>query len=165
MNQQQTALGTEPRGTWGRTTGHIVVGVDGSWSSKAALAWAATQARLTGSRLVVVSTWHFPMNYGWMPPWPENLDLATDRKMALADDVAEVLGTDPEIDATTEVIEGHPAHVLTELSKTASLIVVGCRGHGEVAGMLLGSVSEYLTAHAHCAVVVVRDHEDRDTSA
>ncbi len=105
------------------------------------------------------------MNYGWMPPWPEDLDPATDSKVAMEDAVAEVLGPDSGIEITTEVIEGSPAHVLAELSKTASLVVVGCRGHGEFAGMLLGSVSEFLTAHAHCPVVVIRDHQEPDTSA
>jgi nucleotide-binding universal stress UspA family protein len=54
-------------------------------------------------------------------------------------------------------VEGHLASVLTEQSKNASLIVVGSRGHGEFAGMLLGSVSEFLATHARCPVLVVRE--------
>jgi nucleotide-binding universal stress UspA family protein len=125
-----------------------------------ALAWAAKQAALCGSPLAVISTWRLPIGYGWTPSWPAGVDPATDVRTALDQSVLEVLGSDPEIEMTSEVIEGHPAVVLTEQSRTASLIVVGSRGHGEFAGMLLGSVSEFLTAHAHCPVVVTRDHED-----
>lgn len=144
---------------------HIVVGIDGSPSSKSALAWAAEQARLTRSRLLVVATWHLPFSYGFAPNWPSDVDLASDTASVLEDSVAEVLGENPDIEMATEVIEGHPAPVLTELSKTATLVVVGSRGHGEFAGMLLGSVSEFLTTHAHCPVVVIRDGEDRERFA
>jgi nucleotide-binding universal stress UspA family protein len=142
------------------STRRIVVGVDGSPSSKEALAWAAAQARLTGLRLDAVATWHPPLSYGWAPPWPEGFNLEAESRRALEETVTEVLGPDPDIEVTTEVVEGYPAHVLTEQSKRASLMVVGCRGHGEFAGMLLGSVSEFLTTHAHCPVVVIRDHEE-----
>jgi len=54
------------------------------------------------------------------------------------------------------VLEGHPAPLLIEASEGADLVVVGCRGYGGFAGMLLGSVSQHLTAHARCPVVVVR---------
>ncbi len=145
-------------------TGGIVVGVDGSPSSKKALAWAATQARLTGSRLYAIATWHTPLSYGWPPPWPEGFNQEAESKAVLEETVAEVLGTDPEIEITTEVLEGYPALLLAERSRSASLMVVGCRGHGEFAGMLLGSVSEYLSTHAHCPVVIIRDHEEIDPS-
>ena len=104
------------------------------------------------------------MTFGWSPPLPEGFDPATDMTVALARAVAEVLGPDPGIEVSSEIIEGHPQVVLTEQSRNASLIVVGCRGHGEFAGMLLGSVSEFLTTHAHCPVVVIREREDGDTS-
>jgi nucleotide-binding universal stress UspA family protein len=145
-------------------TGRIVVGVDGSASSKEALAWAARQARLTGSRLFVIATWHVPMTFGWSLSVPQGFDPAADMTMALASTVAEVLGPDPGIEVSSEVIQGHPQVVLTEQSRNASLIVVGSRGHGEFAGMLLGSVSEFLTTHAHCPVVVIREREDLDES-
>jgi nucleotide-binding universal stress UspA family protein len=124
----------------------ILVGVDGSPSSRAALAWGARQAKLTNRPLLVVTVWHFRNSYGWPGP-----------KAMLEETVQEVLGANPDIDLTTTVREGHPAAVLTEQSKTASLVVVGCRGRGEFAGMLLGSVSEFLTTHAHCPVVVIRN--------
>jgi nucleotide-binding universal stress UspA family protein len=53
--------------------------------------------------------------------------------------------------------EGHPAPLLVEASRGAALLVVGSRGHGEFAGMLLGSVSEHCVSNAHSPVVVVRD--------
>lgn len=138
----------------------IVVGVDGSEHSKVALAWAARQAALTSSTLVVVTAWHLPVNYGWGVPLPDDLDFEADAKAMLESVIKEVLGSDPGIALNTHVTEGHPARVLTEESKGASLIVVASRGHGEFAGMLLGSVSEYLTAHSHCPVVVVRDAQE-----
>ena len=139
-------------------TPRIVVGVDGSQSSKAALAWAARQATLTRLPLAVVAAWEIP-TYGWSIPQPDALDLHADAEAMLAAAIDEVLGADPGVELSTLAIEGHPALVLTEESKSASLIVVGSRGHGEFVGMLLGSVSEFLTAHAHCPVVVIRDGE------
>ena len=60
------------------------------------------------------------------------------------------------MDIRTSIHEGHPAKVLIERSKEADLLVVGARGHEGFAGMLLGSVSQHLVAHADCPVVVVR---------
>lgn len=134
----------------------IVVGVDGSPSSETALRWAARQAELTGEHLVAVIAWDYPTSYGWAPPWPRDYDPQTNATKLLEKTVREVLGDEPSVPVTTVALEGHPSPVLTELSKRASLVVVGSRGHGEFTGMLLGSVSEFLTGHAHCPVVVIR---------
>jgi nucleotide-binding universal stress UspA family protein len=134
----------------------IVVGVDGSEPAKAALVWAARQARTTGSPLVAVAAWEWPTSYGWSPPWPAEYDPSGDALKMLEETVRDVLGDAPDVPVTIEVLEGHPSPALVELSKRASLLVVGSRGHGEFAGMLIGSVSEFLVAHAHCPVVVVR---------
>jgi len=134
----------------------IIVGVDGSASSKEALKWAVRQARLTGTRVLAVAAWEIPTSFGWVPPYPSDYDPAEDAKSMLESTVGEVLGPDPDVDFSTLVLEGKASPVLTELSRSASLVVVGSRGHGEFAGMLLGSVSEWLTAHAHCPVLVVR---------
>jgi nucleotide-binding universal stress UspA family protein len=119
----------------------IVVGIDGSEHSKVALAWAAREATMTGAPLTVVTTWEFPTNYGYLVPWPEDLDFAAEAKTVLDETVTEVLGASPTIELTLEVVRGHAALVLEDLSKTSRLLVVGSRGHGEFAGMLLGSVS------------------------
>jgi nucleotide-binding universal stress UspA family protein len=134
----------------------IVVGVDGSEPAAAALRWAARQAALSGCELMVVAAWEFPTSYGWAPPWPADYDPQADAVRMVEHVVGEVLDGDPGCEVVTTAVQGHPALVLTEMSKSASLVVVGSRGHGEFAGMLLGSVSEFLTTHAHCPVVVVR---------
>lgn len=140
----------------------MVVGIDGSDRSKEALAWAARAAALASAPLLVITAWHYPTNFGWSPPFPEDWDPAANARTLLDDEVKEVLGSDPGVEISTSVIEGPPARVLTDASRSASLIVVSSRGRGEFAGMLLGSVSEYLTAHAHCPVVVVRDGTEDD---
>jgi nucleotide-binding universal stress UspA family protein len=139
----------------------IVVGVDGSDSSKLALKWAARQAKLTGAQLNVVTTWEFPPTLGWAPPYPSDFDPNADATKALRATVDDVLGSDSGIPLQLTVTEGHPAFVLTETAKGAELLVVGSRGHGAFAGMLLGSVSEYCASHATCPVVVVRDPDDK----
>lgn len=140
--------------------GPVVVAVDGSDSSKAALAWAAHYARLSALPLVGLIVWQMPLEAGWgmAPSLPEDYDPEGSARQILEDTVAEVLGDHAGIDVRLEVVRGHPSVKLTEASESASLVVVGSRGHGAFSGMLLGSVSEFLTTHAHCPVVVMRDH-------
>jgi nucleotide-binding universal stress UspA family protein len=139
----------------------IVVGVDGSDSSRKALSWAYDEAAHHGASITAISTWHppaMPMTppYGSIPPegyasQPKQEALNLLERFVGALDVRE-----PAVDVQTAVEEGNPAEVLIERSKEADLVVVGSRGHGGFKGMLLGSVSQHLVAHADCPVVVVR---------
>ena len=134
----------------------IVVGVDGSRSSLNALDWAARQAELTNDQLDVVATWQWPSSYGWAVPTPDDYDPETALRREIEPGVDAVRAAHPGITMEIRVIDGHPAPVLVEASKGAELLVVGSRGHGEFVGMLIGSVSEYCAAHAHCPVLVHR---------
>jgi nucleotide-binding universal stress UspA family protein len=136
--------------------GRIVVGYDGSPSSADALDWAARQAQLTESRLEVVMTWQWPSTLGWSVPIPDNFDPEGDMQHSVDEALDEVRGRYPDVPIETRVANGHPAPVLVDASKGAALLVVGSRGHGEFAGMLLGSVSAYCVTRAHCPVVVHR---------
>ena len=138
----------------------IVVGVDGSKPSRDALAWAARQAALTSAPLTVITTWSFPTSYGYPVAWPTDVDFAADAKSELEASIHDVLGPDPSVRVTASVVEGHPSLVLVDASKSAALIVVGSRGHGEFTGMLLGSVGEFVSTHAHCPVVIIRDGDE-----
>jgi nucleotide-binding universal stress UspA family protein len=89
---------------------------------------------------------YFPPDYNPSEGMPELLSKA-------ADDLRTKY---PDIEITFRVVQGHPAPVLVEASKGADLLVVGSRGHGEFVGMLIGSVSEYCAANAHCPVLVHR---------
>jgi nucleotide-binding universal stress UspA family protein len=138
----------------------IVVGVDGSSSSMAALRWAIRQAKLTGSSVDVVTAWWYPSAYGWAPVDDSVLDLEGDAKRALTEALNKVSGLEPDIHVRPLVTEGHPADVLLRAAKGADLLVVGSRGHGGFASAMLGSVSLNCVLHAHCPVLVLRDgHE------
>jgi nucleotide-binding universal stress UspA family protein len=138
----------------------IVVGVDGSEGSRRALRWAYEEAREHGGKLLVVTAWMVPPPpmappYGSFP-WEGSFDFSETATQALTTSVAEVLGSDPAVEVETAVVEGNAAQVLLERSATADLLVVGSRGHGAFADMLLGSVSHHVATHAKCAVTVVR---------
>ena len=141
---------------------HIVVGVDGSDTSRNALAWAYDEAGHHGASLVVLTTWHppaMPMTppYGNLPPEGYGDQPRQEALELLERFTSELVPKDPAVDVRTAVEEGqNPAKVLIERSKEADVLVVGSRGHGGFAGMLLGSVSQHLVAHAECPVVVVR---------
>lgn len=137
----------------------IVVGVDGSKSSVAALEWALRQAELTGSSLEAITTWEWPTNYGWAFPFPPEYNPKMDSQKMLNDAMAPLLVIHADVPVQTTVIEGHPAPVLVAASKGADLLVVGSRGHGEFAGMMIGSVSEHCATNAHCPVLVLREWE------
>jgi nucleotide-binding universal stress UspA family protein len=156
MEEEMTADPPEVDGE--HAVHRIVVGIDGSDSSKSALTWAAQQSKLTGQPLQVIITWEMPTTYGWAAPLPEGFDLEGDAREAASAEVAEVLGAEAAtLDLTVDVIEGHPATVLLHESEDAALLVVGSRGHGAFAGMLLGSVGQHLAGHAACPVVIMRD--------
>ncbi|HUC05400.1 MAG TPA: universal stress protein [Acidimicrobiales bacterium] len=136
--------------------GTIVVGVDGSSSSMDALEWAASQAESTKSALRIVSTWRWPTSMGWPIPVPNAYDPQPEIEQSLEEIARKVRQAHPGVEVACAVVEGHPAQVLVHESENAALLVVGSRGHGEFVGMLIGSVSEYCAAHAHCPVLVHR---------
>jgi nucleotide-binding universal stress UspA family protein len=135
----------------------IVVGVDGSAASKAALAWAVGQAKLSGAVVEAVAAWQVPL--ALRTPWPPGL--TTDFQATATDElgqaVADVAGSAGPVEIRSKVVEGNPAQVLLDESAAADLLVVGNRGHGGFAKALLGSVSQNCVHHATCPVVVVRD--------
>lgn len=139
--------------------GRIVVGIDGSQSSRAALRWAADQAARTGGSLEIMTAWAWPNSYGWVVPIPEGYDPKADAERLLASAAAEVRQDHPGLETRTSVLQGHPAPALVDASRGAALLVVGSRGLGEFTGMLLGSVSEHCAAHAHCPVLVFRSDD------
>ena len=89
-------------------------------------------------------------------PTPDDYDPETALQREIEPGVDAVRAEYPAVEVEIRVINGHPAPVLVEASKGADLLVVGSRGHGEFVGMLIGSVSEYCAAHAHCPVLVHR---------
>lgn len=136
--------------------GRIVVGVDGSASSAVALEWAAHQAELTGDTLDAVTAWQWPQSYGYPMPIPSDFHPAAEGTKVLDTAIEQIRKAYPDVEVRTAVVEGYAAQVLVEASKGADLLVVGNRGHGELTGVLLGSVSEHCVTHAHCPVLVLR---------
>jgi nucleotide-binding universal stress UspA family protein len=138
----------------------IVVGVDGSPASRTALEWAGDEAVRHGSELVVLTAWLPvpPPLAGTSSTLPTHglTDAGETAKDLLMAAVRDVLGEDPPVLVQPQVKEGSAAKLLIDFSEDADLLVVGSSGHGGFAGMLLGSVSQHVTAHAKCTVVVVR---------
>ena len=136
----------------------IVVGVDGSDESQAALRWAYDEARQRGAELDVVHAWTYPYQ-GPRTGVTEPRDLMElDAAKALEQTMTTLQRDHTGTGVTTHahVREGNPADVLVQESKDAELLVVGSRGRGGFASLLLGSVSTAVTHHAACPVVVVR---------
>jgi nucleotide-binding universal stress UspA family protein len=157
VSQVETAVG--PR---------IVVGVDGSETSRHALRWAAQEARLRGGELHVVHSWDVASpgaGVGMTPgrrasAAPEGAREAA--QQLLADVLAEELGDDPPGHVRSSIGRGTAAGVLLEAAQGAAMLVVGSRGLGGFSGLLLGSVSTKMANHAPCPVVIVRPAEPED---
>lgn len=143
--------------------GRIVVGVDGSEPSLKALRWAGRQAALTGATLEAVIAWELPGAYGWLgvPGRPEDIDFEEPAAQALAEAVNTALPPDRAATVTQTVVLGNPAQAILDQAEGADLIVVGARGYGTFRATLLGSVSNTVTSHASCPVVVVRGEAEQ----
>jgi nucleotide-binding universal stress UspA family protein len=145
--------------------GLIVVGVDSSEGAKEALRFALEEAKLRKATLRIVHTWQF--GYigvsgieGFSPVVGGDLgDLRRTAEIALDAVIHEVAPRSDGVVIEPHVSEGAPATVLVDESRRADLLVVGSRGHGGFAGLLLGSVSQQCAQHAACPVVIVRAKE------
>ena len=138
----------------------IVVGIDGSEQSRAALVWAMEQAAARTMPLDVVHVWHLsvsalPMGLAAESVEPDDFSQAAKTLAEHEIDWAMEHTTARPMIVRPLAIEGHPAKVLVEEAATAELLVVGARGIGHFAGMLLGSISDYCVRHAPVPVVVV----------
>jgi nucleotide-binding universal stress UspA family protein len=103
----------------------------------------------------VLTAWQSPVTYGYVTDWVDE-DLEKAAQETLHGVLIDVLGGNPTVPVESHVAEGHAADVLTRSAADADLLVVGSRGHGAFAGMLLGSTSQHCVHHATCPVVVVR---------
>jgi nucleotide-binding universal stress UspA family protein len=138
----------------------IVVGFDGSPQSERALAWGWDYAQLSGSALRVICAWEVPplgdtIAFGD----PQVLQEAAEELVARATATPAASSGGSPIEGCA--IQGHPSSVLIHESERAQLLVLGARGRGGFADMLLGSVSGHCTHHARCPVVVVRGDQPR----
>ncbi|SEG61844.1 Nucleotide-binding universal stress protein, UspA family [Nonomuraea solani] len=133
--------------------GEVVAGTDGSSGSAQALEFAFAEAELRGARLRVVQAWAWPRPGGFEPADPQGQQ---DALRALEESLTGYRSRHPGVEAVAEVVHGHPVEVLKEAAGRADLLVTGSRGHGQLAGMLIGSVSQALLHHAPCPLAVVR---------
>jgi nucleotide-binding universal stress UspA family protein len=139
--------------------GGIVVGHDGSKCAQEALVWAATLAGRADLDLHVVRAWAMmtaPQPSTWSPGYVPPL---ADYEKAVHDEVTshvQKAKLDPSVRVTCHAVHKSPAQALMQAAEGAALLVMGARGRGGFAGLLLGSVSGQLVNHAPCPVTVVR---------
>jgi nucleotide-binding universal stress UspA family protein len=129
---------------------YLVVGVDGSPHSAAAVDLAFAEADLRGAHLRALYVWYTPL----LGVLDEHAALREARRI-LSETVAGRTADHPAVELHHEVIKGHPVGVLSEQSSHALALVVGTRGRGGFQNMLLGSVSQGVLHHARCPVITV----------
>lgn len=129
----------------------IVAGVDGSEQSIDALRRAKEMADALHADVRVVGAWDWP--FMWDPLVTPDYSPEGDVSRVVRHAVATIFG--PERPIVVDIVHGPAARALIEESTGAAMLVVGSRGHGGFAGLLLGSVSAECAEHAHCPVLVV----------
>ena len=142
----------------------LLVGFDGSDDSQNALTWALEEAARSGGSVRLIYAFEWMSGAAWAGPgmlpttWPdETARQELDDMVKAAVDAA--AKSHPEVQVAGEVVDGPAPLVLQERSAHAHLVVVGSRGQGGFAGLLVGSTSVALSGHAHCPVVVIRGEE------
>lgn len=136
----------------------VVVGVDGSDASHSALMFAVEEASRLETDLTVVYAWMPPLTPGLEQLWSEEMLTAQHEaaEEALAIAVAGLAGRYPDVEIRREIVQAPPIGALTAAGKDAALLVVGSRGRGNFARLLLGSVSQGMLTHPPCPVVVTK---------
>ena len=134
----------------------VVVGVDGSENSVAALRWAVTYAKRTGATVHAISTWEYPTfpDTSGMVTMPGR-DFLIEGAQAILDKAIEDAHLPDDAKVICEVIEGPAAHTLIERSSGAALLVVGRRGHSGIVGAITGSVATSSAHHTRVPIVIV----------
>jgi len=143
----------------------IVVGVDGSPTSYAALKIAMRQARLWDAELVAVGGVPIASGAGllaWLPATVDRDQVIADLKEGLTELVEQAQAEVGDVPVKIVVLDGTGAELLTEFSKNADLVVLGSRGRGGFAGLLLGSTSQAVLHHSACPVLVINRRCDAD---
>jgi len=137
----------------------VVVGVDGSEESLRAVEWAAREAGRHGAPLRIVSAPAMPPRMWTSDPAPRGVakTLGAVPRRALGEAITRAREVAPDVLIDTDLLTGPPALMVTGSGSGALQLVVGARGAGGFAAMLLGSVSRYAAMHASCPVVVVRE--------
>jgi nucleotide-binding universal stress UspA family protein len=140
--------------------GAVVVGVDGSPASEAAIALAFDEASIRNADLVAVHTWvDFSDDYSYayahqfLVDWNQ---IETEEQELLAQRLAGWREKYPDVTVQRVVTRDRPVHHLLEQAAHAQLLIVGSRGRGGISGMLLGSTSQALIYHAPCPLIVAR---------
>lgn len=146
-------------------TGPVVVGIDDFEHSDLLIAAAAREARLRGTALWLTHAYHgyAPVTQGVPPGLAPEQILRDTTEEQLAEIASEVKARHTDLRLETAAVAGPAVPALTELAGPASLLVVGGRGRGGLAGQLLGSVSLGVLAHANCPVLVVRGTSEHTT--
>ena len=143
----------------------IVVGVDGSEESRAALAWAVEEGRLRQAPVLAVHAWEMPMMpapTGLVPPSVEVVGDLTELREDAADlvetMVRETAADAADVEVRPLAVEDKPVNALLDAAgqNDAQMIVVGSRGHGGFVALLIGSTSDQIARHATCPVVIHR---------
>jgi nucleotide-binding universal stress UspA family protein len=137
----------------------VIVGVDGGRLAREVTAAAFQEAELHAAPLVAVHTWNAPVlvGAGQLPPTIfEQVHRPADEAERLAEVLAPHRARHPGVEVVERVAEGRAAEVLVAESADAGMLVVGSRGRGAFAGLMLGSVSQAAIHHAECPVLVVR---------
>lgn len=146
--------------TAGASFARILVGVDGSEPSIEALRQAQRLATPLGAKVLANAYWDYPQVYaGHVMMGIEGFE---ERAGEILDEaVKTAFGDETPSNVIPSLVRGHPRESLIEASRDADMVVVGRRGHGGFGGLLLGSVSSALVAHAHCPVLVVHTPDEQ----
>ena len=136
-----------------RSSGGVVVGIDGSESSIDALRHAVRVAKAFGASLEAITVWNYPPVFETYPP--ANWSPEADAREIVDTAAKEVFGGDLPSWFRATTRRGSIARTLIEESEGAAMLILGSRGHGGFVGLLLGSVSAACAEHAHCPVLIV----------